>query len=144
LEVNIRRFTKNDATEVYNLLECAEEVHVGGLTYSEKAVQGWESIRSHDIILVGEVEGKIVGFVASKLNDPEPDSAYIDLIVVKPEYRGKGIGKKLLEQCILSLKKRGVFFVHLHVRTGFPRTVNFWKKNGFEKKEQLVWMCKEI
>jgi len=144
LEIKIRPFHESDAREVYAMLESTEEVHVAGLTYSEKAVRGWNVTRARDVILVAEVNGPVVGFIASKFGDPELGGAYIDCLIVKPKYRGKGIGQHLLEQCISSLKDRGVVFVHLHVRSDFPRTVNFWEKNGFEGKEPLLWMYKEI
>jgi len=140
----VRPFRESDATEVYSMLQGTEELHVGGLTYSEKAVREWHVTRAREVILMAEAEGKIVGFIASKLNDPEPRAAYIDCLVVKPTYRGRGIGKQLLEHCISSLKARGVFFMHLHVRPDFPRTINFWGKNSFEGKQTLLWMCKAI
>ena len=143
-EINIRPYLESDAKEVYAMLKSTEEVHVSGLTYSEKAVQDWRATRVQDVILVAEVHGMIVGFIASRFNDPEPGCAYIDCLVVKPEYRGIKIGQQLLERCISSLKERGVVFIHLHVRSDFPRTVNFWEKNGFKGKEPLLWMYKEI
>lgn len=126
------------------MLKGAEELHVGGLTYSEKAVQGWHVTRAQDVILIAEVKEAVVGFIAAKLDDPEPGAVYIDRLVVKPEYRGRGIGQKLLKQCISSLKTCGVFFAHLHARSDFPLTVKFWEKNNFKGKQQLLWMYKEI
>ena len=144
LKINIRAFHEGDAKEVHTMLESTEEVHVAGLTYSEKAVQGWNVTRAQDVILVAEVDSAVAGFIAAKLGDPEPWSAYIDSLIVKHEYRGRGIGQQLLDECISSLKSRGVVFVHLHVRSGFPRTINFWEKNNFKGKEPLLWMYKEI
>lgn len=144
LTVVIRPFREGDSKEVYAILKTTDEVHVAGLTYSEKAVQEWHRTRAQDIIFVAEVNGKVTGFVATKLGDPEPSGAYIDSIIVKPEYRGRGIGQQLLERCISSLKDRGVSFLHLHVRSDFPLSVNFWEKNGFKGKEPLLWMYKEI
>ena len=144
LTVSIRPFREGDSKEVYAMLKSTEEVHVAGLTYSEKAVQGWSETRAQDVVLVAEVNGAVSGFIATKLGDPEPGGAYIDGIIVKPEYRGKGIGQQLLEQCISSLEGRDVSFIHLHVRPEFSLSVNFWEKNGFKGKEPLLWMYKEI
>jgi len=143
-KLSIRPFQASDALEVSHMLESTEELRVCGLTYSEKAVQNWHVTRAEDIILIAEVEGKVVGFISSKLNDPEPQCAYIDSMAVKPEYRGRKFGQKLLNQCISLLKARGVFFVHLHVRSDFPRSINFWEKNNFKGKQNMLWMYKEI
>jgi GNAT superfamily N-acetyltransferase len=125
LDARIRVYSQGDADDVYVMLQSTEELHVGGLTYSEKAVHSWHVTRAEDVLLVAEVAEIAVGFIAAKLNDPEPGAAYIDCVVVKPECRGRGIGKQLLERCISSLKARGIFFANLHVRQDFPRAVNF-------------------
>jgi ribosomal protein S18 acetylase RimI-like enzyme len=143
-KAHIRPFLESDANEVYAMLQNTEELHVGGLTYSEKSVQNWHVTRSCDVILVADIDRTTVGFVAAKLNDPEHGSAYIDCLVVKPEHRRKGVGQQLVDQCMSSLKERGVFFVYLHVRQDFPQTITFWDKNGFKGKQPLIWMCKEI
>jgi ribosomal protein S18 acetylase RimI-like enzyme len=143
-KISIRPFCESDATEIYAMLKDTEELHVGGMTYSEKAVQSWHVTRANDVILTAEVKGTIVGFIAAKLSDPEQGAAYIDCLVVKPNYRGRGIGQQLLQNCISSLKEQGVFFVNLHVRADFPRTINFWEKNQFKGKQPLLWMYKEV
>ena len=43
------------------MLKDTDELHVGGLTYSEKAVQNWHVTRAKDVISMAEVEGKVVG-----------------------------------------------------------------------------------
>jgi len=143
-EFSIRQLRASDALEVYHILETTEELHVCGLTYSEKAVRNWHVTRAEDIILIAEIEGKVLGFISSKLNDPEPQCACIDNIAVKPEYRGRRIGQRLLNQCISLLKARGVFFIHLLVGSDFPRSINFWEKNNFKGKQNMLWMYKEI
>ncbi len=64
-EISIRPFHENDAKEVYAMLKSTAEVHVAGLTYSEKGVEGWSATRAQDVILVAEVNRAIVGFIAS-------------------------------------------------------------------------------
>ena len=93
---SIRQFRASDALEVYHILESTEELHACGLTYSEKAVRNWHFTRAQDIILIAEIEGKVVGFI------------------------------------------------HLFVRLDFPRSVNFWEKNNFKGKQNMLWMYKEI
>ena len=67
------------------LLNSTEELHVGGLTYSESAVQGWHVTRAEDVLLIAEVEEVTTGFVAARLNDPESGAAYIDCLVVRAQ-----------------------------------------------------------
>jgi len=39
LDARIRCYSQTDADHVYDMLQKAEELRVGGLTYSERAVQ---------------------------------------------------------------------------------------------------------
>jgi GNAT superfamily N-acetyltransferase len=136
LKAKIRPFRKGDAREVYAMLKGTDELHVGGLTYSEKSVQSWYVTRARDLILIAEVKKEIAGFIASKLNDPEAGAAYIDCLIVKPKFREKGIGRQLLEQSISLLKARGTFFVNLHVRADFPRQFIFGRRMISEGNSQ--------
>ena len=58
-------------------------------------------------------------------------SINIDLICVKIEYQGKGLGKSLLEFCINNCMKRGFYEFFLHVATTNQRAINLYKKLGF-------------
>ena len=85
LKVRVRSFSQSDAHEVYTVLHNTEELHVGGLTYSESVVQGWHVIRAEDVLLIAEVEEVTTGFAATRLNDPESRAAYIDCLVVRAQ-----------------------------------------------------------
>jgi len=54
-------FLQSDADHVYTMLRNTEELHVGGLTYSERAVQNWHATRSEDVLLIAEVDETRVG-----------------------------------------------------------------------------------
>jgi len=55
----------------------------------------------------------------------------------------EGLGKNYLSNVSL-LKALSVFFIYLHVKSDFPRAVNFWERNDFKGKTPLLWMYKEI
>ena len=68
--------------------------------------------------------------------------------------RGKGIGKMLLEQSILSAKKLGYSTIYLESLPQFAKAINIYKKLGFAQINYSlgnsghsscnVWMLKEI
>jgi hypothetical protein len=74
-DVPIRRYSQRDADDVYAVLQSTDELHVGGLTYSEKAVQSWHVTRAEDLLLVAEAAQTLVGLITAKLDDPEPGAA---------------------------------------------------------------------
>ena len=94
----------------------------------------FEALRdSNHLILVAEVEGEIVGILHllfyldishGGLN------SHIILLFVKEEYRGRQIGKRLLDEAIKYAVKRGA--IEIHVDTIFNDAAKFYKKYGFK------------
>lgn len=74
-------------------------------------------------------KGKIVGFLElEKLN---PVAARINGISIKPEYRGNGFGKKLLEFAIGFLKKKGIKQAILLVKQSNKEAKKLYAEAGF-------------
>ena len=55
----------------------------------------------------------------------------IDLICVKKEYQGKGLGKSLLQFCINNCINKGFYEFILHVATTNQKAIKLYKKLGF-------------
>ena len=66
--------------------------------------------------------------------------AYIQDVAVLPDFRGRGIGGKIVTFLVEELEKRGVDWIAL---VGEPGTENFYKRLGFEKKAGFsLWKWK--
>ena len=59
----------------------------------------------------------------------------IDLLCVKKEYQGKGLGKSLLNFCINNCVGKGCYKFYLHVATTNTVAIKLYQKLGFYKKE---------
>lgn len=66
-------------------------------------------------------------------NYPKKGTAYIGLFMVDREYQGKGIGSRILSECIGFLQEKGVERIQLAYAKGNPQSESFWKKNGFHE-----------
>lgn len=127
-EILIRKAEKSDLLAIQRLLS----------TY----FLDMEELESEDFILA-EIEGKIIGCVAlikSEFN--EKNFFEIHSIAVHPNYRGKGIGSKLIEYLLTTIEDQAY---DVYVRTTAP---GFFEKMNFihiEDSEKLVlWEdCKE-
>jgi N-acetylglutamate synthase len=54
-------------------------------------------------------------------------------LAVDPAYQGRGVGKRLLDECMDGLRQTGVKRVIIMVADDNPRGRKFWKRCGYEE-----------
>lgn len=126
--------------------ELAENLKEAGLFDeiwdSEENVSGM--IKSNpESVLVAEKDGKVVGSVF--LVNQGPKLLYLFRLVVKKEYRGKGIATKLIEKAEGIAKKNGARELGMYVDSSNQELHKFYGKRSFKKsKSTYFYMWKEI
>ena len=88
-----------------------------------------------DVVLVAEVEQKIVGTIKAVLKDrrfyePAIQGIIVDLYIL-PENRRGQLGEDLLNRIVDVLKQKGVEVVTAEFPTQNTLAVNFYQKHGF-------------
>jgi len=78
---------------------------------------------------VAEEDGKVVGSIVGATLE---NQGIIKLIAVEQNYRGKGIGKKLIEFILEHFKEKGTREVIARSRTQNTAGISFLKTFGFE------------
>jgi ribosomal-protein-alanine N-acetyltransferase len=68
------------------------------------------------------------GFILSRTSLDEEE---LLLFAVSPEFRGRGLGTKMLELLYLNCRARGVTHIHLEMRRGNPAE-SLYRSHGFE------------
>lgn len=68
---------------------------------------------------------------------------YIHHLAVSTTHQGRGVGQRLVEECILKLRAAGISKGHLFVYTDNPAQ-EFWKKLGWERRFDINVMSKQI
>jgi len=53
-------------------------------------------------------------------------------LAVDPAYQGRGVGKRLLDECLEGLRRTGVKRVIIMVADNNPRGLGFWRRCGWE------------
>lgn len=104
--------------------------------------------REDDICFVAEVRGKIVGAVWVRVMN---DYGHIEegvpsfAISLYKEYRGRGIGTKLMERMLKEIKERGYTRTSLAVQKA-NYAVRMYRKVGFEivaeNEEEYIMVCR--
>jgi len=127
-EFKIRPAEEEDA-------KLVEDMVAGWLKWKvERAGAFRRALREKDhLILIAEAEAQIVGvlhmlfyldFVHGGLN------SHILLLYVEEGYRGKGIGRALLDEAVKHAVEKGA--AEMHVDTVFEDAAKFYKKHGFK------------
>ena len=80
----------------------------------------------------------VVGFLSK-------GNYYISNVAVYPEYRGRGVGKKLFFEAEKNARKAGSDILALDVETDNFKAIEIYKKNGFViEKENSVQLKKQL
>jgi ribosomal protein S18 acetylase RimI-like enzyme len=88
-------------------------------------------------LLVAEVNSEIIasGYAQIQLSKESLEHerhAYYGFMYVSPDYRGKGINKKLIDRLVVWSKERGVNDHYLEVYSGNSPAIRAYEKLGFE------------
>lgn len=81
-------------------------------------------------ILIAELDGQIVGYAACWAVYEQGE---LGNIAVAPEYRGRGIAKRLMDAVIEDMRERGVRELFLEVRVTNEVARRLYERYGFEE-----------
>lgn len=136
----VRRATVKDAEGIANVL--VQSYNIKDIAEGISAFKN-ETKKQRNYI-VAEENGKIIGIVTWIVHGlPKHQLAELDRIAVLPEYRGKGISKKLFEELIKDAKS---FYkknnsklrkLYLLTHADNERAKRFYEKLGFKHETTL-------
>ena len=124
-DVLIRRMKLADCPAVH-----AIEYSVFPTPWTLKDFEKEMTVNSCARYLVAEADGKIVGFAGAWMI---LDESHMTNIAVLPEYRGRGIGRRLMEALLQYASNLGVSYMTLEVRAGNEKAQALYRSLGFVK-----------
>ncbi len=83
--------------------------------------------------LLAEKDGRCVGLLSYLLRNDlyhAGETGYITELVVSRDYRGQGIGSRLLEELLHRLETRGTIEVSVTTMPDNERAIRFYKRHG--------------
>ena len=89
-------------------------------------------------ISVGKLNGGLAGYVTIERDGPVPGAAYLRNIVVKNEFRQKGLGHVLLDQGLSMARDMNRKTLALRVDPANGPAVAFYRKAGFTTVATVV------
>jgi len=143
---NVKEGDIKDFAEVYKSAYEGMEEYAYRKNRSIKGYFRWLYGRDKNGFFVAEINGEAVAFIAcdSKWNYMDKKMGEIHEIVVRRDYKGKGIGRKLIEKAENYLMEKGSRRFGLWVgERNFP-AIKFYEKMGYERKGKIgIWIRME-
>ena len=142
-DILVREATKSDLPAIGRLLEDLTDAmdNTEGID-TGIAIKTFEQLlndaTSH--FLVAAMEGTPLGFINFTVRQTilhRSPSALIDEIVVTEEYRGKGVGKQLVQAAVEKCRQLGCCEVEVSTEKANLEARKFYKQCGFEERGML-------
>ncbi|MGE5613746.1 MAG: GNAT family N-acetyltransferase [Bacillota bacterium] len=129
----------SDYDEVYAMWRNTPGIRVSDADRKENIQKFLE--RNKGLSYVCRHNGKIIGTV---LCGHDGRRGFIHHVTVAEEYRGKGIGKRLVETSLERLKTEGIDKCHLFAVADNAIGNAFWTATGWEKRKDIFVYSKSI
>lgn len=138
-EIIIQEMVPDDYREVYKLWENTPGVGLSNADTYENICRFLQ--RNKGLSHVCRHKGKIIGTI---LCGHDGRRGYIYHVAVIPEYRGIGIGRRLVEKSLEKLREEGIDKCHLFVITENKIGNAFWSSIGWIKREDIFVYSRSI
>lgn len=147
INIKYRKSIKKDISEINNLfIELVNTVNERMIRNGIKPYTGMENgfengylnnfyINDSKVIYVATDDEKVVGFI-SIINYENDGYIYIDDYCVNDNYRGLGIGTKLMDLAFQYARSKKIDEVRTHVVTTNYESIQFYKNYGFNRVEE--------
>jgi len=139
---------KKNLKEIRNLLkelqetaECEHELDNIEMENIFEEMDASPNFYLNYIAVDEDKEGKVVGFISIifyKTLFHKGGTALINELIVSKDYRGKGVGRKLVEQAVQIARQRGMDEIEVGTEEENIKARNFYVKNGFDKEYILL------
>lgn len=144
MKISIRKATIQDAGDVSKIwgIICAEKIYtsVSEPFTREQEEDYIDSLSDREGIFLAEIEDKIIGF--QTLDKWAKFSNYFDHVgvlgtFILPEWRRKGIGRKLTQNTLIFASNHTYEKIVIYVRSGNAGAISFYTNLGFLQKGVL-------
>lgn len=138
MNLQIQKACKSDLTSILNLY-AESDIDNGKKLYLTAAEKLFDKILSYPNfnVYVALSNDKIIGtfelLIMDNLAHMGLSSAIVEDVVVHSDYRGQGVGKKMMQFAFEKCKKAGCYKMVLSSNIRRDRAHHFYESLGFEK-----------
>lgn len=131
-QIVVRKYHPDDFEDVAEIL--SDYPSPTGRAWTKRAVDEMmsDSLKEQpDGVLAAQFDEKVVGF-AIVLYREWFNIAYLDYIQVKREWISKGVGHRLLEECLNWARKRGARVIYTETGRDNETAIEFYQRHGLQ------------
>lgn len=142
--ISIQNITETDINEIIALGMATPELHIENEVadyYSYDMLKSFIT-SPHDIYLAAKIDGILAGYFLSTVN-PYLKEAYLIDMVIKPEFRKKGIATALFEKAFTILKQHDIVWAWCLVDPKNETMMQVLEKKGFMRGKQFQFFYKD-
>ena len=139
MDYEIRLMTIDDYDEVYALWQSSEGIGLSAADERESIARFLE--HNPGLAFVARAGSELAGAVMVG-NDGR--RGYLHHLAVSPRHQRQGLGRALVERCLLALSERGIHKCHIFVYAGNQSGKAFWENAGFYTRPDLVIMSHDV
>ena len=129
--MEIRKFRSRDREP---LIQLWKTVFPDDPAHNEPSSVLEAKLKVDDLIFVVEQEGGIVGACIAGYDGHR---GWLYAVAVEPEYRRRGIGKRLVQTAMDSLKEMGCIKVNIQIRSTNTEVAAFYRSLGYSVEDRL-------
>lgn len=149
MDIKIRQANINDLNSIQELnnklfkkeyKEYDSSLEVGW-TYSSAGENYFKNIIKNNYAVVAVDKDKIIGYLAGNIHmygSYTTKLAELENMFVKPEYRNRKIGSKMIEKFINYCKEQGITEIRVTAYLQNEQAIEFYKKHGFQNLEVIL------
>ena len=134
MDIVFRKATSDDKEAIEGLfVEMLQSI------CQKEEIEGYEKgyldrffLDLEDRIVVAVLDHTVIGYISIEVKRQDVQYVYIDDFCVKKEYRGLGIGTRLLRICEEYCHDLGLFRLCLHVERNNVSAQHLYCKNGYD------------
>ncbi len=134
--MNVRLFTMDDYDKVFRLWSGTPGIGMRSLDDSKEGIARFLA-RNPTTNFVAEQDGEVIGVT---LAGHDGRRGYIYHTAVSNRYRGRRVGKALIDAAVQAMSDEKINKVALLVKTENESGIAFWEGCGFEERRDLLYM----
>jgi len=139
MAIVIRTMRINDYSGALKLWQSLPGIGLSGADKKEQIQVFLEKNPGNCFVAVEKNE--IIGTI---LGGSDGRRGYLYHLAVNQQQQKQGLGKKLVEECLASLKVLGIQKCHIFVISDNLEGMDFWEKVGWVKRDDILIMSKDL